>query len=296
MPTLFEQTFGGGEESEEEERTSVSAVTEDQGLDEEFRLANLKMKKAQFYRVIVDNGVVEDNGTSEAAEVNAEAKQWARRSMLRLLKGENPNDPPPVAKVELPFSLDEVDALKKLVKKALAMGMVEKTSDPPAVRKVQSQPAAPTVRKVKTDGGSKPPQAAPAQATPIPPQPQPKPKGEKKPLKPKPGADGTIDYEEIPSGEVFKDTDGRFYKMVDNPRFDPDIKGSKPRTKISVTTQVKTPRSLPMPQGAQLSAVTAAQSMEAVNMGASVSSQVDPNSDGDQATFIRAAAGALREG
>lgn len=289
MPSLFEQTFGG--DSDEDENPGVTAVAlelDDEDVDEEFRLANLKMKKAQFYRVIVDNGVVEDNGTAEAAEVNNEAKAWARRSMLRLLKGENPGDPV-VAKVESPFSPDEVTALKQLVKKAMAMGMVEAEKPAPTIKKVAPQPAPPTVRKVQTQP---PPPKRPGSAPPAAAAPQ-QPGKPKKPPKVKPDSNGQVDYDLIPSGEVFKDQDGRLYKMVDNPRFDPDVKGSKPRTKISVNTQSKTPGRIPMPMGQQLSAVTQLQAMEAVNMGSSVPSQIDPGTDATSGHFIHAAAAAL---
>jgi hypothetical protein len=297
MMDEFAASFGGGNQEDESEEDVVDQVVQeldDDEIDDELREAEKRLSKAAYYKQIALNGVIEDDGSPEASEINAESRLWARQRMLVLLKGEPVIAAPVVA--ESQFNDKEVFALKKVAEKIL-LSMGEKPVDP-VVKKVQTtpvKPTVPTVRKIQTTvkkpGGSTPPKKPPTQAPPAA-SAAAKPK---KPLKPKKDADGEVDYEAIPSGTVFTDTDGQLYRFLDNPNFNPENPRSKPRTKMKVTTQVKTPGSIPMPSPSQMSGITAAQSMEAVNIGtsASASSPFGADKDASPNLFIAAAAGAL---
>ncbi len=291
----FSRSFESNEEEQEAGDAAAQAVVDsldDDEIDEELSEAEKRLAKAAYYKAIVRGGVIEDDGTSQATEVNAEAKVWARQMMGKLL-GLASAQPAPVAVSQ--FTPNEVTALKKLAGFALAK-MGELPSEP-VVKQVQA-PAAPQVRKVQAQQQPRKPQAPAAAAPKAPPsKPSPGAAG-KKPIKVTKAADGTADYENTPSMQVFKDVDGQLYKFVDNPNFDPDRKGSKPRTKIKVTNQVRSARALPTPNKMQMEAITASQSMETVNSGASASASSPFGSardeDKSQSVFVAAAANALR--
>lgn len=253
-----------------------------------------RLQKAQYYQVIVLNGVVEEDGSQDAAEVNAEARRWAGQQVAKLVGAAKPEAP--VQKVELPFTPQQIEVLIKLADRAMAMGLVGKPTATPQVAKAQ-KPTAPQVRKVQA--ATKPAQPKPAVA---PAAPEKKPSapakgGKKKPLKVDANEEGELDLDKIPTGEVFRDPrDKQLYKMVDNPNFDPDKEGSKPRSKIKVTNQVRPTNAIPIPQGHQMSSITAAQSMETVDAAQSVSASSPFGADEgvNSVTFVKAAAGVLR--
>lgn len=300
----FGSSFDIGEEDSSTPDTAAQAVVDaldDDEIDDELSEAEKRLAKAAYYKAIVRGGVIEDDGTSQAAEVNAEAKVWARQQMAKLLGIAKPEAV--AAKVESQFSTNEVMALKKLA--AFALAKMGELPNDPVVKKVEA-PKAPTVRKVAAQQQS-------VQQTDLRGKPAPKPptKPQAKPgatvaaggKKGKPGkvlkaADGTPDYANMPSQTVFTDVDNQLYKFVDNPNFDPEKKGSKPRTKLKVTNQVRGTGALPTPNKMQMEAISASQSMESVNSGvsASVSSPFGAAKDEDktQDVFVLAAGNALR--
>jgi hypothetical protein len=293
----FARSFDSEEEPATAEAAAEAVVNalDDDDIDEELSEAEKRLAKAAYYKAIVRGGVVEEDGTPQAAEVNAEARVWARQMMGKLLGIAREQAP---VKVESPFTPNEVTALKKLAGFALAK-MGELPAEPQV--KMVEAPKTPTLRKIQAQQQ----QPAPRTAPPAPSKPQPGPgktatagKG-KKPPKAKPGADGTVNYDSIPSKTPFTDTDGQIYKFVDNPNYDPDKKGSKPRTKLKVTNQVRGVGAMPTPNKAQMEAITASQSMEAVNSGvsASASSPFGAGKDEDkvQGLFVAGAAHALKE-
>ncbi len=298
----FARSFDSGEDEEQSPDAVAQAVVntlDDDDIDEEMSEAEKRLSKAAYYKSIIKNGgVIEEDGTPQAAEVNAEAKTWARQKMAELLGVAKPV----VAdvKIELPFTPNEITALKKLAGFALAK-MGELPADP-VVKKVEA-PKAPTVKKVASQQPKKVErtelQGKPAPAARAKPQPGPNQTvaGKKtKPAKVVKDAEGKPDYESMPSGQVFKDVDGNLYKMVDNPRFDPEVKGSKPRTKLKVTNQVKGVGAFPTPNKQQMEAITASQSQDTVNTGASASATSPFGSDTNATpgVFVAAAAGSLR--
>jgi hypothetical protein len=106
--------------------------------------------------------------------------------------------------------------------------MAERPTPEPVVRTIPaSQANEPKVRKV---GAAPATQAAPAPVR----EPEVK---RRKIMRPVKDDEGNIDYDSIPSGKEFKDKDGSVYKFVDNPNFDPDKAGSKPRAKMKITAQ-----------------------------------------------------------
>ncbi len=296
MPGLFDQfnqAFGDDEESPDVAQRVVGAVIDDDDdVSDELAEAERRLQKAQYYKQIAQFGVVEEDGTQDAAEVNAEVKTWARQRIAALLGVARPEVVAP--KLELPFTPQQVAVLIKLAERAMAMGLVGSPTVEPQVKKIQA-PVGPQVRKVQTKSQQVKTETKPAPkpqaAAPAPPAP-----GKKKPLKPQKNTDGEIEYETIPTGEVFRDKDKQLYKFVDNPNFDPSVKNSKPRSKIKVTNQVRPINALPMPQDSQMSAITAAQAMETVGAGhsASAGSPFSPDVHANQNTFIAAAVGALR--
>lgn len=262
-------------------------------IDDELLEAERRLAKAAYYKVIVKNGVIEDNGSQEAAEINAESKLWARQMMVKLLKGERPEEQKPV-QAQLPSVLANLTekqavALVKLADKAISM-MGEPTVEP-TVKKVQTAPT-PMVKKVKTSAPApvaKKPASAPA---------KPKPKAPPK------AADGKPDYDSVPTGEVFRDVDGHHYKFVENRNYDPsaplmDAAGkpnpyAKQRTKLKVTKQVQNNSGMPVLSREQLQSVTAAQSLDSVALGRNAN-EIFPDSQGGQDVFVMAAAAQLRE-
>jgi hypothetical protein len=292
----FARSFESENEEEGEQNDAVSqavveSLEEDDGIDEEFSEAERLLAKAAYYKAIARNGVVEDDGTPQATEVNAESRVWAREQMGKMLGRSQPKAAP----IESVFTPNEVMALKKLAGFTLAK-MGEPVSEP--VVKTVSAPVAPQVRKVQSQlppkQVAKPvaPKAPAAKAS----KPAAKPGAKKTPARVSKSSDGKPDYSKMPNGEVFKDVDGQLYKMVDNPNFDPDRKGSKPRTKLKVTNQVRGQGAFPTPTREQMSAITAAQSQDTINVGASASATSPFGSDkqAGQDVFILAAAGSLK--
>jgi hypothetical protein len=311
MPGLFDNfgsSFDMGEDEDEVSTSDNAAQSvvdslDDDEIDEELSEAEKRLAKAAYYKAIVRNGVIEDDGTSQATEVNAEARVWARQMMGKLLGLASAQPAAPV-KMELPFTPNEVGALKKLA--GIALAKMGETASEPVVKKVEA-PATPQVRKVQAQQQAKSAQRTEAVGKSAPKakaKPQPAPSqtvaanGKKKPGKVRPSADGTFDYDRIPSKTPFTDVDGQVYKFVDNPNYDPDRKGSKPRTKLKVTNQVRGTGAIPTPNKMQMEAITASQSMETVNNGSSASASspfgAAKDEDKTQNLFVAAAASALR--
>lgn len=256
MPLFDDSAFDVGDE--EAAADQIMSELDEQDIDEELREAEKKLTKAAYYKALVVSGVVEDDGTDAAAEVNAEASLWARQQMAKLL-GRGEAKPEPV-KVELPFSDKEIQALKRLAGRALEMAGERATE--PVVKPVTAPPA-PTVRTV----AAKPkPQPKPTVAKPQPQKPQQKrPVPGKAPAKKPQPKKPEIDYDSIPSGQVFTDVDGVERKFVDNPNFNPDIPGSKKRAKIGVANQVRDTAVVPMPTGAHMETISQIQSAESIS-------------------------------
>lgn len=302
MAGLFDQ-FSQAFDSEDEVAQSEVAQAVVQSLDEEdfddeLREAEKLLAKAAYYKAIVRDGIIQEDGTPQAAEVNAEARLWARQQMGKMLGRYQPE----AAKVVEPlFTENEVRALKKLAGFALAK-MGELPAEP-VVRKVENQPPVPTVRKLTTPSKPKQqdvvktskPQQDRQPKTSRPQQPPAAAPAGKRPPRVKKNADGTPDYDGIPSGELFRDVDGNLCKMIDNPRFDPAIEGSKPRTKMKATNQVRVSGGYPPPTKDQLSSLSHAQSAATISSGtsASATSPFGSDSDATQDLFIQAAARSL---
>lgn len=203
-------------------------------------------EKYGYYKVIVKNGVVIDDGSPEAAEVNAEGRLWARQQMAKLF-GRGPTAP--TASAPEAFNKDQVNILREIADRTMA-AMGTKRQEPRVVRN-----AAP---------GKKPgPQPATAAIT----------------AKPKPAArvaqppadglprnrDGSVNYDAIETGKVFVDDNGEKYKFVENPR---PTEGSPPRVKLKVSGQVRGRGVLPMPSQKAQEVISQSQAMSAANLGA----------------------------
>lgn len=306
MSNIFQQFSSSFDDTDDFQPTvlsperAVEAVAEsleEDTLDEELKEAEKLLAKAAYYKVIAINGVIEDDGTSQAAEVNAESRLWARQQMARMLGRHQEQTAP--AKVESPFNEKETMALKKLA--ALTLAKMGETATEPTVKKVETKPAGPTVRRIqapKTQTPSKP--SAPAKPQQAAPTPAAKPKaakgGKKSDLPHVPVVNGEPDYDTFPSKQPFIDVDGAVCKMVDNPRFDPSIEGSKPRTKMKVSNQVRAAGAgFPPPTKDQMQMLSQAQSMETINSGtsASATSPFGYDKEASQDIFIAAAAGSI---
>src|SRR5688572_22300763 len=305
----FARSFGGADEEEPEPQQpqrqrqarhdAISEVVDslnDEDIDDELREAEKRLSKAAYYKQIVRSGIIEEDGTPEAAEINAEARLWARQRMVTLLKGEQPAAPQ--AAVESPFTDKEIMALKAVAGKVL-LSQGEKPVDP-VVKKIQTTPPAPTGPQVKTLKTGNKPKAQPEQrkqaAPAAPPAPAGKPPGKKPPppapakrkfLRPERDDEGKIDYYALPMETPFEDTDGQIYKMIPHP--DEDNR----RIKRKITGQVKAVDAIPMPMTKhQIEAVSAAQAMATIDAGASASASSPFGSDQHvtPAHFVAAAA------
>jgi hypothetical protein len=268
------------------------AQSEDDDLLDVERL----LAKAAYYKIIVTNGVVEEDGTPQAAEVNAEVRLWARQQMAKMVGRYQE----PAKAVESPFSEKETMALKKLA--AVALRQMGELPTEPVVKKVEA-PTGPRVRRVEAPASAKKP-AAPAPTQPKASKPQ-APAAPSAPAKGKKGAappvpmnnDGTPNYEAVPSRQPFTDVDGTVCKMIDNPRFDPTNEGSKPRTKMKVTNQVRGAGGghPPPASKAQWEMITQAQSADTISVAASASATSPFGYDKEASSdlFIAAAAKSL---
>lgn len=91
-------------------------------------------------------------------------------------------------------------------------------------------------------------------------------------------AQQTMDYDRIPTGQVFTDLNGRSYKFVENPRFG-EYPGAPKRSKISVGGFVSNPNAIPTPSLAEMAAITKRQAVETVeNVDGNILS-VQPDDD-----------------
>jgi hypothetical protein len=298
MPGLFDE-FARSFSSDDEDETSHDGVAQavvdsldEDDIDEELREAEKLLAKAAYYKAIVRNGVIEDDGTTQSTEVNAEARVWARQQMGKMLgRHQEP------AKVEPQFTENEVRALKKLAGFALAK-MGELPAEP-VVKTVAAQPPTPTVRKVAAQPPAQPkrvqadtakPKAAPAPAGPV------AKAGKTKAPRVKKDAAGEPDYDSVPSGTPFKDVDGTMCKFVDNPNYDPGREGSRPRTKLKIQGQVRAVSGgFPPPTKDQLTMLSQVQAMETIGSGTSASATSPFGYDKDASTdiFVAAAAKSL---
>lgn len=309
----YASEFDDGEEPESKQSAAVDRVVEELSAapqDVSARLGAYRKRfiKAGYYETIVQNGVIDEDGTEAAAELNAEVKDWALQRMA-VLMGEVDDgqgrggggcllDEREAALLKRLVGDDRVvTVILKIVEKVMMNQGDAPVAPTPTVRKLNSSPATPSkpqARKIQPKGGGTPPKAAPAapKATPAPP-----PQGKKgPPPKAKKLADGELDLDAFESGVVFTDpNDNQMYKMVDNPRFDPTVQGSMPRTKMKVTAQIKNRRAAPTPTKSQLEAMSAAQSMETVNSGTSANSAAPGAQTASAGHLIAAAAKAMTE-
>jgi hypothetical protein len=303
MPNLFEKeyasSFDTGAQETAEADAAASRLVEalnDDNIDEELSEAEKRIAKAMYYKAIVRGGVVEDDGTAQAAEVNDEAKVWARQQMAVLLGLVTAVAPAP--KADATFDEREVKALKLLASKLVAMGE-EEAKPEPVVKKV-SAPTTPVVKKVG--------------APPAPPQPKPTPKSPQKTnAKPAPvsakksgQASKGVDEDRVADGEEFVDASGRTCRMVpnpilnpDHPSYDPDVFNpespaynpkAKRRVKIVVARQVKNNQARPMPSPQEMAGISMAQSVNAVNQGVSASASSPFGADDASPNLFVAAA------
>ncbi len=209
-------------------------------------------EKYGYYKVIVKNGVVIDDGSPEAAEVNAEGRLWARQQMAKLF-GRGPTASAPAPTQEL-FNQDQVNILREIADRTMA-AMGSKRQEPQVVR--NSAP------------GKKPgpqPMTQAAVTTKQKPQPQ-----ARQVARPAPDSlprkkDGSVDYDAIETGKTFVDDNGEKYKFVDNPR---PSEGSPPRVKLKVSGQVRGRGVLPMPSQKAQEIISQSQAMNAINIGGS---------------------------
>lgn len=194
---------------------------------DEFSEAERRLAKAGFYRDVMNNQLLSSEHPC-AIEVEAELQAWAKERLEQLLGIRA--EPKAAAKQEvvakLPFSQEQVDALKLLADKVL-----NKTTQPPT-QPAPAAPTQPTVVPVKTAPAAavkpvpsaKPapaPRRAPAPGPQIAPQPQPT-RGRGRPRK-----DGTgkndpttgemydgLPIKLMPDGTKYVDSaNGRRYKL-----------------------------------------------------------------------------------
>lgn len=242
----FDQAYDSSDSVEDVVARHIAPPSDDD--DSEFQEINKRLSKARYYQGIVAEGVLEENGSADVAEINAEVRVWARQQMSKLVgRGV-------VRPVAEDFTKDQVVILKEIADRVLASkGGAPSPSHQVVVKKLSQ--AAPgdtpvTVRRQRQAPASAPPQK-PRQAP------------QKKNSLPK-LPDGKTDYDSIPTNEVFVE-DGKRYKFVDNPN--PPDDGSKPRVKLNVTNQVKSSSYVPMPSQEAQVMISATQAAAAISAG-----------------------------
>ena len=298
----FSSEFGDTEDDGpiDEAVDRVIEDLDDEEIDDELREAEARLSKAAYYKAIVRGGVIEEDGSRESTEINAEARLWARQMMVRLLKGGVADAP--AAAVESVFTPNEVRALKLVAGKLLA-SQGEKAVDP-VVKRVQIQPApvrGPQVKVQPATHGAARPKTKPKAPTP-PPTPPPKasrqapatpqPPAPKRVKRARADAQGNVNYDVFENDEVFKDVDGQLYKMIPHPSED------NYRVKRKVSTQVHAADgdARPMPTPQEMEQISAMQSAQTIDAGASASASL-PGGElaGTARHFIAAAAGSLNK-
>lgn len=267
--------------SDDAESTPETQYSADAAMTE----AERRLAKAPYYRAIVSTPLIQDDGTDVAEEINKEISDFARRRMMELLGVGTPAPEVPV--VELPFTPEQIEGLKalldaftpneiralKVVAAKLLASAGQRPVDP-VVKPVQLAVATPKITApavAPAPASKKPPAKAsqaparPKQKKPAPPPPKPQ------QTQAQPGVLQRVEdmaYEDIPLGQVFRDIDGKLYKRVGNPNYDPDRQGSKAWSKILVQVQVGNAARLPMPTGSALEAVTASQAQQTLALSA----------------------------
>lgn len=295
----FSSEFSDSDEDDSPIDDAVDRVIEDlddEEIDDELREAEARLSKAAYYKAIVRGGVIEEDGSRESTEINAEARLWARQMMVRLLKGGTAEAP--AVQVEALFTPNEVRALKLVAGKLLA-SQGEKAVDP-VVKKVQAQPTpvrGPQVKVQPATHGAARPKMKPKAPTP-PPKASRQAPATSQPTAPKrvkrarADAQGNVNYDAFENDEVFKDVDGQLYKMIPHPSED------NYRVKRKVSTQVRSADgdAKPMPSPQEMEQISAAQAMQTIDAGASASSSL-PGGElaGTARHFIAAAAGSLNK-
>lgn len=239
------------------------------GDDDELLEVEKRLNKARYYQTIVKDGVLEDDGSAAASEINAEVSTWARQQMAKLIGRSVPE------KRVSDFSEDQVSILKEIADRVLASKNGTPAPDP-VVKRV-AQPAVkkqPTPRVKEPQVVRQAPQQRPQQARQAAPQKAKQARPDELPRLP----DGTVDYDAIPTDQPFVE-DGKRYKFVMNPR--PPDDGSKPRVKMNITNQVAPAVRMPMPGSKQAwESITAMQSQQTIQAGGNANNNVFPDAGG----------------
>lgn len=305
----FSQVFDTGEDEQQGEAADAQAQAELEPEDVDAEVADVdkRLAKAACYRAIIQDGVLQDNGSDVTSEVNEENRRWARNMMAILVGKAKPQPQLPgltaeeVAglKVLLQLATPEVVAtLKQLAARALQYAAAPRPE--PAVKRVQVQEQQQQVQKVQPRQPQTMAKRAQPQQPKKPPAPAPKPPqktqpaAKKAPPAPKGGGDP---YEDVPSKQVFEDErDGQLYKWIDNPRYDPAVPGSKVRFKIKVTKQITNNHAKPFPTIHEMQIISQVQAEKTIAAGASSTALGEEYGGGSgtpATTYVHAAAGSL---
>lgn len=292
----FDKAFGGGDAVEQVVNYVAPTGAAPPGSrgrgtppppedDAELLEVEKRLTKASYYKAIVKSGVMEEDGSPEATEINGEARLWARQQMAKLIG----QPAAPVQEKTSDFTQAQVDILREV-----ADGILERTGrakkPEPKVRKMVPQP------ELKRPAPQQPRQQV---KSPVAPKQPPKPAQQQTAQPAAPEVvqavdlprrpDRSVSYDDIPTGTPFVDDDGLTYKYVENR--DPVSSVNKPRIKMNVTKQTGRSTARPMSKEA-MEAMSLIQAQDAIALGAH-SNTIFPENNTKQ--LVLAAAASLKK-
>ena len=233
-------------------------------VDERFSEAEKRITLAGYYSQLARGGIFKDH-SKEAAIVDREVKAFAQGRMEILLgmKADLPEveAPPPL------FTEEEVFVLRQFCQRLIDK-QAQKAPEPALQTIAPPKPVA--IAATRTMTPPAPPIMRKPAAKPLQPQlkrPEPKKPEPKRVPKSKVPPKGTRDEASIPIGEMFE-VGGKTFKFVETPDGE--------RRRIQVQKRVEAPGKIPMPQGDQFTATTAAQAMQQTAGPAQIISAILP--------------------
>jgi hypothetical protein len=269
------------QDQEDEDLSQASALAEEEEEDIAMLAVEERIEAANYLRALLTTDLFGDDSSVAAGRVQRMVRSILRRELEILLGLKQREAPPPI--VESPFTPEEVNVLKLLAARAR-----DRASGPPqvAVQQVTVNTPAPVVTVTPTQA----PQVTPVRAVQNQAKPSPKakpPQKEKTQQKP-PQKDKAIRQQARQRPET-RPQEGEF--PVDpvsgmHVEIKGDVQRKNGRIKRTLgmvgdqkitndlTPQVINPNRLPMPQGAQFTAITQMQAAETVNAQGGKASQI----------------------
>lgn len=260
-PSFVDDLFGEYTPQAEPEQVSAESRPTDE-WDDQMSEVELRLKKASYYRTLLDGHLFNDPGDQIALDIEKEIRQFARHRLGVLLNLTSDTG----QKTDI-FSTQEIDGLKAL---AAAFTSQEVAILKTLAAKVLNRPGLLTPAPPKAES-----QPSPAPKPSLRKREAPEPKPVKKAVKETAAPQGK--NEVLPEdGDIIKEG-GRVFKVrwieatpdyVPPPGVQKAVRGNTTFkvVKLDITKQGRSKGGLPMPDANQLSQITAMQAQQAASM------------------------------